>query len=104
MDTSNENKVTAILTSEYRNKFHVEERMVNKRYPAPPITRTYLWEILHKFETTSTINDVKLSGRPKNSDDKKIHIITEMVVYHTFSTDQVASTTEVSRTPVLTVF
>lgn len=94
-------KVAAILIiGECRKNLHAAERLFNERYPDRTMSRTYLRELLHKFEATGSIEDAKRSGRPTVSDDKKIDIIAEMVVNPTSSTAQVASICEVSKSTV----
>lgn len=94
-------KVTAILIiGESGNNFHAAERIFNERYPDRPISRTYLRELLHKFQQTGSVHDGKRSGRPNIGIDKQIDIVAEIVVNPSSSTAQVASTSGVSRSTV----
>lgn len=76
--------------------FRSAERLFNERYHNWSISRAYSRERLPKFEATGNVRDAKRSDQLTISNDEKIDVVGEIVIYSTSSSAQVTSICEVS--------
>lgn len=101
MSRSVEHKVEAIVIfGEAQRNYHEAVRIFNDRYPDRPISRTYLRELLRKFQATGSVHSMKRSAPSQIPEDQHIDILADIVANPTQPTSQVAKAADVSASTV----
>lgn len=97
MARPNAEKVDMIYCYGQANKnLHETVRLFNLLHPNRPVSRTYVRNLINKFETTFSVKDAPRSGRPSLNENQQLDIVIDFVETPRQSIREVAKKHDIS--------